>query len=265
MSLSRCSTLTGDLEIGPSFEGVFSLVGVQEIKGGFRAEGVPALTSVVAKDLDTIDGPLALHELKAVTSLAFPVLGQVLNISLVNLPELSEIQFPVNVSSEAILADNVGLEQVEIFGTPTAQQFTFTVLNNAKVTKLAFFNVTAIQALLVAGNNPSLELSMDSLINVTSINIWNVYDLSLKNLTTVQGSLELVNNTFSTNLSLPSLVSVHDSLTIDSHLGIDTISLPSLDHVGGSLQIAANPNLHSVSLPALSYAGDLDVSGNVNR
>ena len=223
------------------------------------------MTSIVAKDLNTIDGSLAVHELKAVTSLVFPVLGQVLNISIVNLPELNEIQFPVNVSCQAILADNVGLEQVELFGTPSAQQFTFTVLNNAKTTKLAFFNVTAIQALLVAGNNPNLALSMDSLTTVASINIWNVFDLSLKNLTTVQGSLELVNNSFPANLSLPSLVSVRDSLTIDSHLGINAISLPSLSSVGGSLQIAGNPSLHNISLPVLSNTGDLDISGNVSR
>ena len=251
--------------MGTNFEGVLSLVGVKEIKGSFRAEGVSALTSIVAKDLNTIDGSLAVHELKAVTSLAFPILSQALNISLVNLPELNEIQFPVNISCQAILTDNVGLEQVEIFGTPTAQQFTFTVLNNAKAKKLAFFNVTAIQALLVAGNNPNLQLSMDSLTTVSSINIWNVFDLSLKNLTTVQGSLELVNNTFPSNLSLPSLVSVRDSLTIDSHPEMNAISLPLLGSIGGSLQIAGNPNLHNVSLPILDNVGDLDVSGSFNR
>ena len=251
--------------MGLNFSGILSIAGVQEIKGSFQVEGASNITSIVAKDLNTINGSLILHELKAVTSLSFPVLSQVLNISLVNMPELVETQFPVNISIQAVVADNVGLEQVELFGAPGAPQFTFAVLNNAKQTELAFSHVTAIQTLLIAGNNPKMTLSMDSLNTVNDMNIWNILDLSMQNLTTIQGSLELVNNNFPDNVSLPSLTSVHNSLTIVSHPNMSTIFLPLLGSVGGSLQIAGNPNLRAISLPNLSNVGDLDISGNISR
>lgn len=73
-SLSNCDTVVGSVVIGSSASGTITIDNVEEIKGSLTAGGVIALTELVTRDLDTIQGSLSLKNLDSLTALTMNLL-----------------------------------------------------------------------------------------------------------------------------------------------------------------------------------------------
>ena len=67
------------------------------------------------------------------------------------------------------------------------------------------------------------------------------------------------------NVSLPNLTTVEGSIVIEDNASILSLTLPGLTTVSGDLIVDNNPNLTEVTAPNLTIAGDLTVSRKHRR
>ncbi|KAJ5699232.1 hypothetical protein N7536_002245 [Penicillium majusculum] len=75
--LSSCDTFDGSITISPSTSGVITINNVEEIKGALIAEGASELTSLLAPDLDSVEGGITLSNLNSLTTITMGALSQV--------------------------------------------------------------------------------------------------------------------------------------------------------------------------------------------
>ncbi|KAJ5554721.1 hypothetical protein N7461_003191, partial [Penicillium sp. DV-2018c] len=92
-NLRSCDSFEGSITISSSARGSITIHDVEEIKGGFIAQGSSALAEISAPDLTSVEGDITLRNLDSLTTLNMGALSQVHSLTITENPKLTSLGF----------------------------------------------------------------------------------------------------------------------------------------------------------------------------
>jgi len=270
-AIADCTTVAGSILIGPEASGTLSLDGPDAIAGSLICKSAGGLTSLTSNSIGTIatsktgSPQFNLFNLTLLTTLSFTKLQEVGDIEWSSLTALSQLTFPSFISkansvviTDTFLStlDGINLDQVGLLD----------INNNKRLQSFSTQVSTISSGLNIASNGQSLIVSFPNLIWANNMTFRNVSSVSIPSLATVNGSLILDENYF-TSISAPNLTDVgmvgNGSLAFVANPQLTNITIPNIKYIGGGVQVANNSALQTISFPVLATVGGaVDLSGN---
>jgi hypothetical protein len=249
--------ITGDLIVSNATQLIsFSSSTINAIGGAFRMDSLTLLSTLRFDELTQV-GSIEWSALKALDTLTFPMFIQKAKSVLITNTFLSTLN-GINLMTVATLNINNNLRLTN-FSTQVnnitqllnieanGQKLNVQLPNLQTAANMTFRNVST--------------LSIPSLATVNgSLGFYGNYfeSLSLPNLTTIgsknqqnTGSLAIVANGDLANVSMPQLTTVQGAYQIANNSALQNISFPALSQIGGALDFSGNfstPDLKSLSL-----------------
>ncbi|KAF3940229.1 hypothetical protein ABW19_dt0205981 [Dactylella cylindrospora] len=263
--LQTCTTLTGDLVLGPDLV-LANIIGIQTIEGDLIVENAVDIRLISAPDLTTIGGKFQLTSLIGLFSLSFPSLRSVGEIDWLTLPALNNLDFSTSVAlADAITISDTNLKSLDGINPATVQRLN---INNNKYMReinIQLANVT--ENLVIEFNSPSIGVSLPNLVWTNNATFRSCGSLQLPSLAVVNGSLGFFENTVET-LSLPSVTGIGTGtdggdLVFLNNNNLSSISMPLLETIFGSLDFSNNSNVRAITgFPELSVVhGSIEITG----
>lgn len=198
-----CSTIKGDVLIGPSAQAGVSLDGPIQIIGNLICLNAGGLTSLGSTTLGSITGQINLQNLTTLSTLQFTDLTSVGNINFVALPALSEFTFTSTISKAAsVVISNTFLSTLDGINLATAN--TIEINNNDYLREFSTQVANITTSIDINSNGNALVVSFPNLIWAGNMTIKNTSSVSIPSLHVVNGSLGLYGNGF-TSISAPNL------------------------------------------------------------
>ncbi|KAI9839375.1 MAG: hypothetical protein M1838_004342 [Thelocarpon superellum] len=260
-ALSNCATISGDVIIASEVAGTISLDGVQKINGQLNCTNSFGLTSIEADDLTTIGKGFVLNNLTTLSGLIFPQLTEVDSIQWEALPALQNLTFAQSVQQATnVLISNTQLQSLQ--GIDLMMVENFNINNNPYLTSITTQLSNITTSLTLQANAKSLVASFPDLQTALNMTFRNISGINVPALSTVNGSLVLDDNFF-TSFSAPNLTQC-GGISVAGNSQLTNISLPSLTTINGGYQIANNTALLSIDgfQNLKVVAGAIDFSGN---
>lgn len=264
---SGCSTIKGDVLIGPGASGSISLDGPLSITGDLDCLNAGNLVSLGSASIGSIGGTFNLQNLTTLSTLGFSDLTAVTNINFIALPALSEFSFTSTISKAAsVVISNTFLSTLD--GINLATSDTIEINNNDYLREFSTQVANVTTSIDINSNGNALVVSFPNLIWAGNITIKNASSVSIPSLHAVNGSLGLYGNGFA-SISAPNLTSIGNTATnagglaIVGNTALTNFSFPALTNIGGGDQVANNTGLSDINFPALSIVGGaIDFTGN---
>jgi hypothetical protein len=251
--------IAGSIEVSSSASGVISLDGPQAILGDLTCANAGGLTTLQSTSIGSIGSAFVLNNLTMLSKLVMDNLTSAEYINWFNLPALSGLNFASGLNSATTVAiANTSLSTLD--GLDPRNISSFKVYNNNYLEVVYSQLANVFSSISIYSNGNGLALYFNDLIWAAQIGFGNVSVLSVPALTTVNGSLELYGNSFSTfsAVSLESVGSLNagqGSFVLAENPSLTNFTVPKLQKVGGMLQVANNSNLQTIDFPALSLIG----------
>ncbi|KAI9855539.1 MAG: hypothetical protein M1824_006041 [Vezdaea acicularis] len=270
MKLQSCTTLSGDVVISANTTDPITLTGIQIINGSLICEGqgLSTIASISAPTLQTIGGSFNLSQLTALSTLSFPQLTKVQNISWIALPQLQSLNFSPNnatggvIMANSVVISNTGLKSLDGINLQTVD--TFNINNNPDLTKVNPVQLREITGPLdIEANGKALIASFPALQVAFNMTFKNCSDVQLPALSVVNDTMGFFGNAFQ-SADLNNLTSTGKDLVFVGNDQLTNISAPSLTKIGGGYLIANNTQLTMINgFKALqTVGGALDFSGD---
>ncbi|KAF2652806.1 hypothetical protein K491DRAFT_29943 [Lophiostoma macrostomum CBS 122681] len=258
-ALTSCATFSGSVALATDISGHIALDGVQEITGDVYISNASELVSLTGDSLSTIGGDLTLDGVQKLSTLDFPRLTSVGNVTWSSLPNLQSVGLDQGLSADEVDIQNTQLQQLNI--TKAAK---ITIVNNpfAANISIAVNNVT--NDLVISANNPAMTVDLPNLYWANNITLTNVSDVSMPLLNTIGNNFNIYGSTIGV-LKIPNLNVVWGGLSLISNYQLTSIQIPSLVQVG-TLVISNNSELRKFTLDELgivSYA--ITVDGHLSK
>ena len=273
MKLQSCTTLSGDVVISANTTDPITLTGIQIINGSLICEGqgLSTIASISAPTLQTIGGSFNLSQLTALSTLSFPQLTKVQNISWIALPQLQSLNFSPNnatggvIMANSVVISNTGLKSLDGINLQTVD--TFNINNNPDLTKVNPVQLREITGPLdIEANGKALIASFPALQVAFNMTFKNCSDVQLPALSVVNDTMGFFGNAFQ-SADLNNLTSTGKDLVFVGNDQLTNISAPSLTKIGGGYLIANNTQLTMINgFKALqTVGGALDFSGDFSE
>jgi hypothetical protein len=264
---SDCSTIKGDVLIGPGASGSISIDGPLQITGDLNCLNAGNLVSLGSTSIGSIGGTFNLQNLTTLSTLGFSDLTAVTNINFIALPALSEFSFTSTISKAAsVVISNTFLSTLD--GINLATSNTIEINNNDYLREFSTQVANVTTSIDINSNGNALVVSFPNLIWAGNITIKNASSISIPSLHAVNGSLGLYGNGFA-SISAPNLTTIGNTATnagglaIVGNTALTNFSFPVLTNIGGGDQVANNTGLSDINFPALSVVGGaVDFTGN---
>jgi hypothetical protein len=256
-----CSTIEGDVLIGPSASGEIILDGPRTIEGSLIARNAGNLVTFGSPSLARITEKFELVNLTTLTTLSMGQLTEVEEIDWNALPQLSVLTFTQDIKQASkVVITNTFLSTLNGINLNTVDELD--INNNIRLREFSTQLGNVTQSVNIDANNRDLEVSFPNLLWAANMTFRNVSSVSIPSLESVNGSLGFYGNYF-TDLQAPNLTSVGSSLAFVGNAFLENVTLPLLTRVGGANQIANNSALTDISFPVLANVGGaIDFSGN---
>lgn len=264
-ALASCSTFSGSIAVATGTTDDIALNGIKKISGNLVVRDNANMKRLSADSLETLDGEMTLDGLTRLYAIDFPKLKTIESIKWNALPNLQNIGFTAEVTkADKIDIQNTALRSLK--GINIEEVETIFIANNGYINEINMQLGNVSDSLTFADNNEKLAVTLPNLIWATNLTFRFIGDLKMPSLETLNGSLGLYNNGFS-SFSAPNLTSIGEALAIVANEQVSNISFPLLTKITDNLQIANNTNLTSVDgFPKLqSIGGAFDISGNMSN
>lgn len=261
-ALASCTTFTGNIAIATGTTDDIAISGVQKIVGNLVATNNSEMKQLSASDLKELDGEMELDGLTRLFTLNFPKLKNIDSIKWNALPNLQSIGFDAEVdSAQKIDIQNTALRSLS--GINIEEVDTVFIANNGYIDSISMQLGNVSTSLTLADNNQDVKVELPNLIWASNLTFRFCGSVSVPSLQTLNGSLGLYNNGFST-FAAPNLTSVGEAVAIVANDKLSNVSFPLLKKITDNLQIANNSKLIEITgFPALtSIGGAFDMSGN---
>jgi hypothetical protein len=266
-AFASCTTIKGDVLIGPDAAGVLALDGPEQITGDVVCNNAGGLVSLTSSTIATIGGSFSLFNLTLLSTLQFNDLTKVETIDFNSLPALSTLTFPSFISTASSLTvTNTFLKTLDGINLMTVGLMD--INNNLRLANFSTQVANITQSLNIAANGQALDVDFPNLIWANNMTLRNISVLSVPSLATVNGSF-ILDEGLLTTLSTPNLTTVGSfankagSLSLVGNSALSNITFPQLNSVGGGIQIANNTALDTIAFPALTQVGGaVDLAGN---
>jgi hypothetical protein len=222
------------------------------------------MTSFGADTLQSIGGKFTLNNLQLLTSISFPYLTSVGDLSFQGLPNLAALGFAANVKTiKSLNIQNTFLGSLDGLNPQTVGSIY--VANNRMLQTLSFQVSSVTTDINILGNGDKMIAQFPNLQTARNITFRNCADLSIPSLANVTGGIAFYNGG-SSSLTAVNLTSVGQSLAINANNNLNNVSFPILATIGGGFQVQNNTDLLSVNMPALTtIGGALDFFGAFTR
>ncbi|KAL3424457.1 GPI-anchored cell wall organization protein ecm33 [Phlyctema vagabunda] len=261
-AIADCSTIKGDLLVGPNAVGVIDLSGPEAISGSLIVENAGLLVTLQSNTIGTIGDSFTLTNLTTLSTLSFGSLVGVGQIAWSALPALPQLTFPASVSkAKSVLITNTFLSTLDGINLDSVDTMDINNNNRLRTFSTQVSNIT--QMLNIDSNGRNLEVTFPNLEWAANMTFRNISSISFPSLAVINGSLGFYENYFE-SINAPNLTSITSgSLAIVANPSLANLSMPLLEAIGGGNLIANNSALDAISFPVLANVGGaIDFSGN---
>ncbi|KAJ4393174.1 cell wall protein Ecm33 [Gnomoniopsis smithogilvyi] len=242
-ALSQCSTLFGDVQIGPDVTSI-NLSGPVSITGDLRLDN-GIVISLASDSIATIAGTLAINNATILSTLALRNLTSVGSLQMQTVPSLSELGFDRGITSaKSVYIEDTGFLS-SLDGLAFTQIVDITLAQNLRLNSVDLPLVNATGVLKFVENGQSLKVNLPDLTTVNELSISNVTQIQVPALQTILGT-GTIDTSYFTTFSAPVLRSCGDGLSIVNNPELRSILLPELSSVTGSLLVANNSDLTKI-------------------
>ena len=235
LAAAQCRDFNGDLFIAPSQAGAVSLdgleiVGVKNRGGGLHVVNASQISSISSDSLQAAGGWFEIRNVSMLTTLTFPNLSWVgMAIFIVDAPVLQRLQLAPNVnvgglqvpvSSQSGNISATGLSKIEGLFAGSPHDVYITSNPNLQTVNLLAgqivleYDISYSGNLVITNNAANVRVDLPNLFSVAgTMTLGNCSELSMPSLGLVNGSLEIVNASFS-SFSAPALEKINGDLNI---------------------------------------------------
>ncbi|CAN8105656.1 unnamed protein product [Discula destructiva] len=262
-AITDCTTITGDVVIGPGAGTAVDLGSVEQIEGSLIAEGLP-LISLTAGKLTSISDSLTLNNLTSLSTLSLTALTSVGTISWATLPALSELVFTAGVDTASIVTiGDTHLSSLSGLSDTLTSVDTLNLNNNGRLQNLDLALTSVTDQVLLQANGQNFAVTMNDLVWAANLTIANTTSFLVPALETINGSLRFDSNYFTT-FSAPNLTKAQTGdVSFINNADMTDLNLPLLSTVGGGVTIVNNTAFQNLTLPELAdVGGAVTVGGN---
>lgn len=259
-ALADCSTLVGDVIIGPEIQQV-NISGPTQIDGDVIMENSYGTISFSSSTLTTIAGVLGLKNITVLSTLSMPALTSVGSIHLESLPALNTLTFESRITkAENISVIDTFLSSIEGIGSSHTDEVRITDNRRLRKLDLSIRNITG--HLTVQLNGARTEILFSDLVVAKALTINNVTSFEAPRLKAIEGLAQFDSNYFNSSSFAVPLLTTIDGLASFDDSQFTSLNIPSLENCGG-LVITNSPNLTDIDLPALkTVSGQLKMTNN---
>ncbi|KAK3327132.1 hypothetical protein B0T19DRAFT_153999 [Cercophora scortea] len=252
-ALSSCGAIKGSVVIGEGAGENVDISGPSIITGDLAVLENTVIKTLQSTSLTAVGGAFALDKLNVVTSITFPVLDSVKNISWTSVPNLGDMSIAVTKADYVVIADTF---LATLAGINLASVKTLNINNNRRLIKFDTDLATLSDNFLVQANGGGqLTINLPKLIWIANMTIANVTSFLVPSLATVNGSARFDSNYFS-SFSAPNLTSTKaGDISFVGNAKLSNITVPKLSAIAGGLLIANNTALEEIDFPKLATIG----------
>ncbi|KAF5096272.1 hypothetical protein D0Z00_002832 [Geotrichum galactomycetum] len=241
--ISSCSIFKGDIVFDGSLA-TASINGIESIEGDLIVKNITTLNSLTAPLLANITGAFTLEILQSLTTVSFPKLTSVGDISFITLNVLDTLQLDAGITqAKSLIISDTTIKSLKGISLLTVD--TLNINNNKFLTTLDF-NLRSVSNILeFSSTGSNVQLTFPYLQWANNITLRDVSSVSLPNVTTINSTLSFTNNSIS-SISVPKLSAIGGSLAIVYNGQLTNASFPKLQTIGGGFQVANNTKLESI-------------------
>lgn len=262
--VAACATAVGDIFITGDNIGAIDITGTEQIYGNFVVNGTKAV-SFNAPTLQLVSGALTLSDSTILASVNLAQLTTVGTFTYNGLPALELTGLTTGITSaDSIIIANTGLTSLD--GISVYKLKVLNVNNNQDIETIDSSLQSVTDSLSINYNSEQVDVTLDQLTSANNVVFQKVASLSAANLTTINGSLSLEQNTFE-SFEFAVLTKIGNSLSIQQNDDLEDFDFPKLQTIGGALNINENEKLKSFSyFPKLtSIGGSVNIDGDFNN
>lgn len=260
-SLNSCPTLLGNIEVIGDDIGDVDFSNVKKIDAKLNFFNSSSITNINLNQLSEISGSLSVQALTQLHAIDLTDLTKVEKLSLISLPSLALLNLNKGISSatyielsDTALSSLSGLTDYSTVGT-------LNVNNNKNISSIDLSGLKSVEdTLALSFNSDDCEVKLDDLKWASNVTLQDIVDLSLSNLTKVNGTLEIAYNLFE-SLELKSLEEVGGSVQIFANNDLSELDVGDLKTIGGELRLFNNTELEGLEE---SFKSLKTVKGAVN-
>ncbi|CAG8618042.1 2271_t:CDS:2, partial [Ambispora gerdemannii] len=216
---------------------------IQNLRGNIEIQSNPVLTNISCPYLKNATN-IVVNNNHDLQSVQFPSLIAASSFNLNNSPLLGSLFFPARLTHvNNIEVTNTGIRNLD--GVDEIAIKSLTLENNANLRQANFPALRKVNAVNVSGNRAKTFLFLaQNLVEIGQATIRNTASMDFAHLTKVSSNMKLEHNNFE-SLSIPNLETIGGTLNIASNNQLRSISLPKLNELG-SLVITENPHITKI-------------------
>lgn len=252
---AKCWKVVGNIEISSNYSGSLIDLGlIREIEGDLIIKNNKHIFRIQGYNLESL-GKLELDSLTSFVSLDFPALREVETVDWRVLPILSSVVINGNIKKiKNIIISDTALTSIDYFNNVKKVDI-FNINNNRFLENLFASLESVTKQLTVHSNAKELELDLSNLHTVENMTIKDVSEIKLAKLSSVNSSLEFIENQFS-SLELPLLAKVQGTLGLIDNKNLKKLNFSNVTDIQGGLMIANNTELAKIDFfPKLRQIG----------
>ncbi|QHS72695.1 Sps2p [Saccharomyces paradoxus] len=252
---AKCWKVVGNIEISSNFSGsLIDLGSIKEIEGDLIIKNNKHVFRIQGYNLESLQ-KLELDSLTSFVSLDLPVLKEVETVDWRVLPILSSVVINGNIKKiKNIIISDTALTSIDYFNN--VKEVDIFNINNNRFLETLFARLESVtKQLTVHSNAKELELDLSNLYTVENMTIKDVSTIKVAKLSSVNSSLEFIENQFS-SLELPLLAKVQGTLGLIDNKNLKKLNFSNVTDIQGGLMIANNTELAKIDFfPKLRQIG----------
>lgn len=257
--LNSCETLKGKIKITGDEISSVQLNKVKKIDADVNFYNSSSITDINFNNLESISGSLNVQALTQLHSIDFSSLSEAEKLSLISLPSFAIINLNKGISSAgSIQVSDTALSSLQGLTNFDSIE-TLNINNNKNISSIELDQLDHVKTgLTLSFNGDDCEVKLDNLKWASNLTIQDVADVSVGNLTEVNGTCVIAYNSFE-NLEISKLKEVGGSLQIFANDELTEVSFNQLKDIGGEFRIYNNSELTDIGFPKLE-----EIKGAVN-
>jgi hypothetical protein len=257
--LGSCTVFTGSVAIATGVAGTINIPDVLEITGDLNIQFAPNITAISADSLRHLDGMFSIADAQQLSTINFPELTTIGNISWSGLPNTNTLNFSSGISTASIVSIQSTFLQ-SLTGLNIRTVDSILISNNHFLQQISIPLTSVVNSLMINNNGDSCQLDLSRLTTVGDISISELPSLALPSLGYISGSFVLAGNSFS-NITADNLNVIKKDFTLTENPLLTSMVFPGLLSVGQTFSSYNNSNVTSIKLGQMATAGAINISG----
>ncbi|GEQ67345.1 hypothetical protein JCM33374_g1009 [Metschnikowia sp. JCM 33374] len=263
-AIGHCESVRGNIEVTEFAESILRFDHLSKIEGSLTIKDSDQLTRVDAYSLRVITETFKMEKLQSLGLVETPNLATVKTLDWQILPLLSQAALDNLKDVQSITISDTSLETVAGFAGDKLYDLD---INNNRFMESIQFDVEEVSNMLqITGNANNVEVNLGNLEKARNMSVSNVRDLNVTNLNKVEGSMTVVENTF-TKVSFPALTRIDGSFRMADNNAAKEAVLGAVVEIGGGVSIVNNTALENISFfsSLQSIGGALELKGDIHE